>query len=195
MTTPNPTGVRPPHRAAGTDQLTSVKIVIADGSGAAGTTTAFVNAICAVARMRTEPDAGAGEVAGGATAVDVGRIDVDEALILYLFGAPGQVHARPVWDELCDGAVGVVILADPRRAGEHAATVAYADSRRLPYVVALPHSDRDMADARRTLRLAGHVPVLGCDVRDRSHVLRTLIALVEQVLGLPCPATLIAPAT
>jgi signal recognition particle receptor subunit beta len=185
----------PPPTAASTNQLTSAKIVIAEGSGAAGTTAAFVSAICAVARLRTESTVGAGEVAGGAMPVDVGRIDVDEALILYLFGAPGQVHARPEWDELCDGAVGVVILADPYRAGEHAAAAAYADSRRLPYVVALPHPDRDTVDARRTLRLAGHVPVLACDVRDRSHVLRTLIALVEQALGLPHSNTPIAPAT
>ena len=48
-------------------------------------------------------------------AMDFGRITVDESLILYLFGTPGQSRFWFMWDELARGAVGAVVLVDLRR--------------------------------------------------------------------------------
>jgi len=42
-------------------------------------------------------------------AMDFGRITVDEALVMYLFGTPGQERFAFMWDDLCDGALGAEV--------------------------------------------------------------------------------------
>src|SRR3954453_12322445 len=85
-------------------------------------------------------------------AMDFGRITVDESLILYLFGTPGQDRFWFMWDELARGAVGAVVLVDLRRIDECFAAVDYFENRRLPFVVAIngfPHAGSFSADALR----------------------------------------------
>jgi len=48
-------------------------------------------------------------------AMDFGRVTLARDLILYLFGTPGQPRFWPMWDDLCRGASGAVILVDTRR--------------------------------------------------------------------------------
>ena len=48
-------------------------------------------------------------------AMDFGRITVDETLVLYLFGTPGQERFGFMWDDICTGALGAVVLVDTRR--------------------------------------------------------------------------------
>ena len=45
-------------------------------------------------------------------AMDFGRISVDEELVLYLFGSPGQNRFWFMWDDLVRGAIGAVVLVD-----------------------------------------------------------------------------------
>ena len=45
-------------------------------------------------------------------AMDFGRITIDRELVLYLFGTPGQDRFWFMWDELANGALGAVVLAD-----------------------------------------------------------------------------------
>src|SRR5688500_20328613 len=58
-------------------------------------------------------------------AMDFGRITLDQDLILYLFGTPGQDRFWFMWDDLVRGAIGAVVLVDTRRladcfpAGDH----------------------------------------------------------------------------
>ena len=47
--------------------------------------------------------------------LDFGRITINPELILYLFGTPGQDRFWFMWDELANGAIGAVVLADTRR--------------------------------------------------------------------------------
>lgn len=93
-----------------------------------------------------------------------------------------------MWDELCRGAIGAVVLADTRRLADCYGAVDYMDDRGLPYVVALnlfvDAPRYDLAEVRQALRVPGHVPLLTCDARDRYEVRQTLIALVEHVLSL-----------
>jgi len=46
--------------------------------------------------------------------MDFGRITISSRLVLYLFGTPGQERFWFMWDDLCYGALGAVILADTR---------------------------------------------------------------------------------
>ncbi|KOG42103.1 GTP-binding protein, partial [Streptomyces decoyicus] len=48
-------------------------------------------------------------------AMDFGRITLDQDLILYLFGTPGQDRFWFMWDDLVRGAIGAVVLVDTRR--------------------------------------------------------------------------------
>jgi uncharacterized protein len=146
---------RPPRTAT---------IVVASGDGS-GAITACVNAVSDIAVLRTDAAVaatGAADAASEAVVLDVGRIDVDDALILYLFGAPGQQRARLV----CDSAIGAIVLADTGRLADYVATVEYVNLQGLPFVVALyrpadgpggggPASTReaDLAAARAALRL------------------------------------------
>ena len=48
-------------------------------------------------------------------AMDFGRITIDEDLILYLFGTPGQKRFDFMWEILSEGMLGFVVLVDSIR--------------------------------------------------------------------------------
>ena len=120
-------------------------------------------------------------------AMDFGRITVDESLILYLFGTPGQDRFWFMWDELARGAVGAVVLVDLRRIDECFAAVDYFENRRLPFVVAINGfpltTGFDPGAVREALTLPPDTPVVHMDARDQDSCLDTLVRLVEHALN------------
>ena len=67
--------------------------------------------------------------------MDFGRLTVDESLVMYLFGAPGQGRFTFMWDDLINGALGAVVLVDTRRVEDCFAAVDYFEKKELPFVV------------------------------------------------------------
>ncbi|MGH3931488.1 MAG: GTP-binding protein, partial [Pseudonocardiaceae bacterium] len=120
-------------------------------------------------------------------AMDFGRITVDEQLILYLFGAPGQNRFWFMWDGLARGAVGAVVLVDMRRVDDCFAAIDYFEDRGLPFTVAInrfPDAPDFPVDAvRDALAIPPNCPLVQMDARNRRSSLKTLVTLVEHALA------------
>jgi len=120
-------------------------------------------------------------------ALDFGRITVNAAVVLYLFGTPGQDRFWFMWDELAQGAVGAIVLVDTRRLDTSFAAIDFFERRDVPFLVAVNmfYGERlySEQEIRAALKLNPAVPVVWCDARDRSSAKQTLIGLVQHAMA------------
>ncbi len=120
-------------------------------------------------------------------AMDFGRVSLDEDLILYLFGTPGQYRFWFMWDDIVRGAIGAIVLADTRRLADCFAAVDYFEQRQLPFVVGVNCFDgilrHSIDDVREALQINQAVPIITCDARNRDSTKSALISVVEHTMS------------
>jgi small GTP-binding protein len=123
-------------------------------------------------------------------AMDFGRITIDDDLILYLFGTPGQRRFDFMWEILAEGMLGFVVMVDSAKPETFREAKSILETFRAyaptPYVVAANKQDVDDAwevdDLRIALRLDPDVKMLPCISKDRESVKNVLLELLFSIL-------------
>ncbi|WP_263101181.1 GTP-binding protein [Kitasatospora sp. DSM 101779] len=121
-------------------------------------------------------------------AIDFGRLTVPQAkVVLYLYGTPGQRRFLPLWEDIADGAIGALVLADTRRLDQSFEVMDLIEERGLDYAVAVntfPTSpDYTLDTLRSKLDLDERTPLVTCDARDKNSTLDALIALTAHLIS------------
>lgn len=121
-------------------------------------------------------------------AMDFGRITVDQDLVLYLFGTPGQKRFDFMWDILTENALGLVLMLRGNSTDPVADLRTYVTEfrdfiDRTSLVVGITHSDQGGWQTRqmvsRELVAMGLPPTaMDTDARSRAHMATLVKALI-----------------
>ena len=171
--------------------MQTVKIVVT-GPFSAGKT-AFIQTVSEIDVVSTERkiSSEAEKVKETTTvAMDFGRITVDEDLVLYLFGTPGQRRFDFMWEILSEGMLGFIVLVDSTRPETFREARSILETFRAyaptPYIVAANKQDLedawDLEDMRIALRLDPHVKLVPCVATGKNSVKKVLLELLLSIM-------------
>ena len=183
-----------PGRPAAGGTTRSVKVMIAGGFGTGKTT--MVRSVSDIKPLTTEETLtqasadddhliGVADKTETTVSLDFGKISLNDSLMLYLFGTPGQERFWFLWNGLFKGALGAVVLVDTRRLASSFRAIEEMERQNVPFVVALnvfPDSkEYPVEEIRDALDIPEHIPVVACDARDRASSRDVLVALIRHL--------------
>jgi signal recognition particle receptor subunit beta len=124
-------------------------------------------------------------------AMDFGRITVDDDLVLYLFGTPGQRRFDFMWEILSEGMLGFIVMVDSTRPETFREARSILETFRAyaptPYVVSANKQDKeeawDLEDIRIALRLDPKIKLMPCVATDKETVKTVLLELLYCILA------------
>ncbi|MBO3673651.1 ATP/GTP-binding protein [Streptomyces sp. NEAU-YJ-81] len=192
MALPGSTGHAPLRESASN----GLKIVIVGGFGVGKTT--MVRSVSEIRPLSTEEtmtQAGVGiddasfvrHKTTTTVAFDFGRISLDEQMVLYLFGAPGQERFWFLWDRLFSGTLGAVVLVDTNRLSDSWYALDRLEHHGTPFIVArnnFTEPQHSLEEVREALDLPPEVPMIDCDARKRDSSKAVLVALAHYLYSL-----------
>jgi signal recognition particle receptor subunit beta len=176
---------------------TAVKLVVVGGFGVGKTT--LVRSVSEIRPLTTEEtmtqagalvddNTGVERKTATTVAMDFGRISLNEELVLYLFGTPGQERFWFLWNGLFDGALGAVVLVDTRRLEVSFDVMGRLEEASVPFIVAVnafPEAPSYPVDElRNALDLPASVPIVVCDARQRDSGRDVLMTLMHHLRSL-----------
>jgi hypothetical protein len=173
--------------------MQTVKMVIT-GPFSAGKTE-FIRSISEIDVVSTDQDISKDSAEFGTkeqttVAMDFGRITVDDDLVLYLFGTPGQRRFDFMWEILAEGMLGFVVMVDSAKPETFREAKSILETFRAyaptPYVVAANKQDHPEAwtpdDLRIALRIEENVKLLPCIATQKESVKNVLLELLYSIL-------------
>jgi len=171
--------------------MQSVKMVVT-GPFSAGKTE-FIRSVSEIDVVSTERKISSDKerIKGTTTvAMDFGRITVDNDLVLYLFGTPGQKRFDFMWEILSEGMLGFIVMVDSSRPETFREARSILETFRAyaptPYVVAANKQDKvdawEINDMRIALRLESRVKLINCIAIDKDAVKSIILELLYSIL-------------
>lgn len=166
--------------------MSPLKLVVSGPVGAGKTT--FVQTLSETAVVATEAEA-TEDIGKALTTVafDFGTLNLD-GQELHIYGTPGQDRFNFMWDVLCDGALGLVMLVAGDRPQDfvHARNILeYITSRfPLPFVLGVTRQDLDRVWRPADIAAYFGLPerqVVGLNATDPVDGANLLVRLLEHV--------------
>ncbi|GGJ70405.1 GTP-binding protein [Deinococcus aquiradiocola] len=172
-----------------------LKLVVSGAVGAGKTT--FIQTLSETVVVATDVEASEDIGKTNTTvAMDFGTVHVGDDL-LFLFGTPGQERFDFMWDVLCDGALGLLILVSGIKPSDfrHSRRILEFISTRysIPYLVGVTHQDHGHAWAAEDIASYFETPpehVIGIDATDLAScksALTSLLAVIAERTDLQSP--------